>query len=320
MSITVPALVQTFDPTWLAIPIFTALTVAEMIAAKMTGRARFEPKDSAASLLMGFGSVVAGIVFGALTGAWVMMVYQARIFDIGFVWWAWIAAFVLDDFLYYWSHRWAHTVRWFWADHVVHHSSQHYNLTTALRQPWFGVFTLKFMWLGSLLALVGFHPAMIGFVSGLNLIYQFWIHTEVIKKCPPWFEAVMNTPSHHRVHHGINARYLDRNYAGVFIVWDKMFGTFQPELDDEDIRYGVVKNLGTYNPLKISLHEWFSIINDMRRAGNWRDAMMYLLAPPGWSPDGSRLTSKEILERWEARQSGGVPESQTGETQAKPAE
>jgi len=167
---------------------------------------------------------------------------------------------------------------------------------------------------------VGFHPAMIGFVSGLNLIYQFWIHTEVIKKCPPWFEAVMNTPSHHRVHHGINARYLDRNYAGVFIVWDKMFGTFQPELDDEDIRYGVVKNLGTYNPLKISLHEWFSIINDMRRAGNWRDAMMYLLAPPGWSPDGSRLTSKEILERWEARQSGGVPESQTGETQAKPAE
>ena len=143
--------------------------------------------------------------------------------------------------------------------------------------------------------------------GGINLIYQFWIHTEAIKKCPDWFEAVMNTPSHHRVHHGINPRYLDRNYAGIFIVWDKMFGTFQPELDDEDIRYGVVKNLGTYNPLRIAFHEWISIANDMRRAGNWRDAMMFLLAPPGWSPDGSRSTSREILERWEARRRDNAP-------------
>ena len=244
------------NPIYFAIVLFVGLTVAEMIFARVSGGATFEPKDSAASLMMGFGNMVAGVVFGGLIGAWFIFVYQFRFFDIPFAWWAWIIAFVLDDFVYYWSHRWAHTVRWFWADHVVHHSSQHYNLTTALRQPWFGVLTLKWVWLGSALILIGFHPVMIGFVGALNLIYQFWIHTEVIRKCPPWFEAVMNTPSHHRVHHGINPMYLDKNYAGVFIIWDKMFGTFQPELEDEEIRYGIVKNLGTYNPVKISIHEW----------------------------------------------------------------
>lgn len=291
------------NPIYFAVLLFVGLTVAEMLFARHAGGATFEPKDSAASLLMGFGNMISGVVFGGLIGAWFIFVYQFRFFDIPFAWWAWILAFVLDDFVYYWSHRWAHTVRWFWADHVVHHSSQHYNLTTALRQPWFGVLTFKWVWLGSALILLGFHPVMIGFVGGLNLIYQFWIHTEVVRKCPAWFEAVMNTPSHHRVHHGINPMYLDKNYAGVFIVWDKMFGTFQPELDDEEIRYGIVKNLGTYNPVKISVHEWVGIFNDMRSAGNWRDAMMYLLAPPGWSPDGSRATSKEIHARWKSRQS-----------------
>src|SRR5690606_13487459 len=147
---------------------------------------------------------------------------------------------------YYWSHRFAHTVRWFWADHVVHHSSQHYNLTTALRQPWFNVFTLKFIWFGSWMVLLGFEPGMIAFCGALNLIYQFWIHTEVVGRLPKWVEAVMNTPSHHRVHHATNPRYLDSNYAGVFIVWDRLFGTFEPERDDDPCRYGIVRNLGTY--------------------------------------------------------------------------
>ena len=114
----------------------------------------------------------------------------------------------------------------------------------------------------------------------------------------------MNTPSHHRVHHATNPLYLDRNYAGVFIIWDKMFGTFQPELDDEPCRYGIVKNLGTYNPIKISLHEWWSIVKDMAGAKNPKHARLYLLAPPGWSPDGSRATSEQILARWKARHEG----------------
>ncbi len=303
----VPAFAASFKPIDWAIPFFVLLIVAEMIFAKRTGGARFESRDSAASLLMGLGSTVSSILYGGLIGAWLIFVYDFRLLDIPFAWWVWPIALVLDDFFYYWSHRWAHTVRWFWAEHVIHHSSQHYNLTTALRQPWTGLFTLKWLWLGSVMVLIGFHPVMVGIVGGINLVYQFWIHTEAIKKCPDWFEAVMNTPSHHRVHHGINPRYLDRNYAGIFIIWDKMFGTFQPELDDEDIRYGVVKNLGTYNPLRIAFHEWLAIADDMRKAGNWRDAMMFLLAPPGWSPDGSRSTSREILERWEARRRQGGP-------------
>ncbi len=311
---------ELFNPIYAAILLFTGLTIAEMIFAGRFGGARFEPKDSAASLIMGLGNMVSGVIFGGLIGAWFMFVYQFRLLEIPFAWWAWILAFVLDDFVYYWSHRWAHTIRWFWADHVVHHSSQHYNLTTALRQPWFSVLTFKWVWLGSALILLGFHPVMIGFVGALNLIYQFWIHTEVIRKCPPWFEAVMNTPSHHRVHHGINPQYLDRNYAGVFIVWDRLFGTFQPELEDEEIRYGVVKNLGTHNPLRISVHEWIGIVNDMRKAGSWRDAMMYLLAPPGWSPDGSRATSKEILARWTARHGATVREGEAGAGRVDPAE
>jgi sterol desaturase/sphingolipid hydroxylase (fatty acid hydroxylase superfamily) len=306
----VPAFVENFDPIWIAIPLFVIAVFAEMIFARATGRARFEARDSAASLMMGLGNTVSGIVFGTVLAIWAMFVYEHRFFDIGFAWWAWIVAFVLDDFVYYWSHRFAHTVRWFWADHIVHHSSQHYNLTTALRQPWLSPFTLKFLWLGSALILLGFHPAMIAFVGSLNLIYQFWIHTEAIDRMPRWFETVMNTPSHHRVHHATNPLYLDRNYAGVFIVWDKMFGTFQPELDEEKCRYGIVKNLGTYNPIKICLHEWWGIIDDMRHARSVREAALYLLAPPGWSPDGSRTTSKQLLEKWKARQQAeDVPEA-----------
>ena len=313
----VPVWLESFKPIYWAIPVFTILIFAEMIYGKISGRARFEPHDSAASLVMGLGNTVASVVFGGLTTAWFFVVYEFHVFDIGFAWWVWPVALVLDDFVYYWSHRFAHTVRWFWADHVVHHSSQHYNLTTALRQPWFSVLTLKWMWLGSILILIGFHPLVIASVGALNLIYQFWIHTEAVGKCPSWFEAVMNTPSHHRVHHATNPIYLDRNYAGIFIVWDKMFGTFQPELEHEACRYGVVKNLGTYNPLVISVHEWLGIIQDINRAPTLKAKLLYLLAPPGWSHDGSRDTSRQILSRWQEKQAVKDPQTDPGQSPAE---
>jgi sterol desaturase/sphingolipid hydroxylase (fatty acid hydroxylase superfamily) len=180
------------------------------------------------------------------------------------------------------------------ASHVNHHSSQHYNLTTALRQTWTGTFTLM-MVVRAPLILIGFHPGMVLFVGGLNLVYQFWIHTEAIDKMPRWFEAVMNTPSHHRVHHGRNPRYLDRNYAGVFIVWDKMFGTFVPELASDRPDYGLVHNLGTFNPLRVAFHEWLGMFRDIMQSGiTMRDRLMYAVAPPGWNHDGSRDTSDQI--------------------------
>ncbi len=313
------------DPILIAIPVFVALIVAEMIYARLTGHARFEPGDTAASLTMGMGNVISGVALGFIALAWFTFVERFALFDIGWAWWAFAVCFVLDDFVYYWSHRFAHTVRWWWADHVVHHSSQHYNLTTALRQPWLNPLTLKFIFFGSWLVLLGFPVAMVAFVGALNLVYQFWIHTETVPRLPRWIEYVMNTPSHHRVHHATNPVYLDRNYAGVFIVWDRLFGTFQEELDDEKCRYGIVKNLGTDNPLTICFHEWVGIVNDVRGAKSVREALGYWLGPPGWSPDGSRDSSKIIKAKWAERQSalkgaGGTAEPEAAAPAPQPAE
>lgn len=289
------------NPIYFAIPAFVALVIAEMVYARATGKAQYEPRDTAASLIMGLGNTVSGVLLGGVALVWFSFLEPFALYDFGWAWWVFVLAFVLDDFVYYWSHRFAHTVRWWWADHVIHHSSQHYNLSTALRQPWLSPLTLKFIFFGSWLVLLGFPPAMIAFVGALNLIYQFWIHTETVGKMWAPIEWVMNTPSHHRVHHATNPRYLDRNYAGVFIIWDRMFGTFEPERADEPCRYGIVRNLGTYNPIKICLHEWLGIIKDVRRSKSVGEALGYWLGPPGWSPDGSRDSSKIIKARWKAQ-------------------
>lgn len=280
-----------------AVPAFALLVFAEILIGRITGKARFEARDSAASLIMGFGSELAPLLGGAFAIGWVFTAaYEFRLTDIPNTWWAVVLCFVLDDFRYYWWHRISHERRWFWASHVVHHSSQHYNLTTALRQTWTGQIIGQVLFKTPLIFL-GFHPAMVLFVGAANLIYQFWIHTELIKRMGP-FEWIFNTPSHHRVHHATNPRYLDANYAGALIIWDRMFGTFIPEADDEQPKYGIIKNLGTFNPVRIALHEWIGIAKDVIAAKTWRDAMGYLFGPPGWSPDGSRMTSAMIKERW----------------------
>lgn len=288
------------NPVDYAVPAFVLLILVEMIVARVRNPARYEPKDTLTSLLFGFGSSVAGALTAGFIVATGMWIFQFRLLDIPFAWWAWPLCFVLDDLAYYAFHRSAHRVRWFWASHVNHHSSQHYNLSTALRQTWTGFFAGSFLFRMPLF-LIGFPPAMVFFCAGLNLIYQFWIHTEVIGRCPRWFEAVMNTPSHHRVHHATNARYLDRNYAGVFIIWDKIFGSFTPELDEEKCRYGIVKNLGSFNLLWNVFHEWIGIARDLWRAP-LRYKLHYLLAPPGWSHDGSRDTSDMIRARWQEKE------------------
>jgi len=212
-----------------------------------------------------------------------------------------VLCFVIDDFAYYVFHRSAHRVRWFWASHVIHHSSQHYNLSTALRQPWTSFVSLGFLFRLPLF-FIGFPPALVFFCAALNLVYQFWIHTEVVKRLPWGLESVLNTPSHHRVHHGTNPRYLDRNYAGVFIVWDRWLGTFEPEHDDEPVRYGIVKNLPTFNPLWTATHEWVGIAKDVWNAPSWKARWMYVAGPPGWTPDGSRDTADVIRAAWEQEQ------------------
>jgi sterol desaturase/sphingolipid hydroxylase (fatty acid hydroxylase superfamily) len=283
-----------------AVPVFVGMIVIEMIWAARHDRTAYEPGDTLTSLLMGLGSTIAGAFYAgaiAMVAGWL---YLHRVATVPVVWWSWLAIFVIDDFNYYWFHRTAHRVRWFWASHVNHHSSQHYNLSTALRQTWTGFPALSFLfrvWP----AFVGFSPGMILTVEGINLVYQFWIHTEAVGRMPRWFEAVMNTPSHHRVHHATNPRYLDRNYAGVFIVWDRLFRSFEPERDDEPVRYGIVHQLGTFSLGTVAFHEWRGIARDLWRAP-FTAKLGYLLREPGWSHDGSRDTSTSIRARWsEAR-------------------
>ncbi len=281
-----------------AVPAFVLLIILEMIAVRRSGRGRYETKDTFSSLAMGFGNnLIAVVGAGALVYIMYSWVYQFRLIEaMPITWWTILICIVVDDFAYYWFHRIAHERRWFWASHVIHHSSQHYNLSTALRQTWTGKLSFAgIFWLP--LALVGFPPPLVLFVGGVNLVYQFWIHTELINRMGP-FEWVLNTPSHHRVHHATNPRYLDANYAGMLIIWDRMFGTFVSEEDAEKPRYGIIKNLTTFNPLVIGFHEWIGLVKDLRSARSLREVGGYLFGPPGWSPDGSRMTSAMIKERW----------------------
>lgn len=277
------------DLTIYAIPAFFVLMLAE---ASITARRRirgYESRDTAASLAMGVGNVVIDLFMKSVHYLLLATVAAFAPWRLGGEWWQWILLLLGTDFCYYWFHRLSHEVRFLWAAHVNHHSSRRYNLSTALRQSWTTPFTtLLFYWP---LALLGFDPAHILAASALNTLYQFWIHTEVIDRVG-WLEAILNTPSHHRVHHGRNIEYLDRNYGGMLIVWDRLFGTFEPERAAVD--YGLTKNIETYNPVRVAFHEWQAMLGDVRRADSLRDAANYVLQPPGWSPDGSSLTAYQM--------------------------
>lgn len=275
-----------------AIPGFIILLIAEVIITAREQKDYYDARDTAGSLAMGIGNVVVGFVGKAIVFGAYSLVYQFRLFTVDLTqWWAWVVLFFADDFSYYWFHRISHGSRYFWASHVVHHSSQKYNLGTALRQTWTGSLTgawVFWIWL----PLIGFHPAAVMTMQAISLLYQFWIHTEHINKLPAPIEFIFNTPSHHRVHHGSNLAYLDKNHAGVLIIWDRLFGTFEPERDRPT--YGLTANLNSHNPVKIAFHEWTAIGRDLRRAGSVRNALGYLFGPPGWSHDGSRKTTRQL--------------------------
>ncbi|MBY8863021.1 sterol desaturase family protein [Nocardia sp. CA2R105] len=198
-------------------------------------------------------------------------------------WWVWALGLVVTDFCYYWAHRADHRIRLLWAGHSVHHSSQQFNLTTAVRLPWLipGTFIRSAAWIPA--ALIGLPLWMIFLLQSIGLLYQFPIHTQRIGKLPAPIEYIFNTPSHHRVHHGSNNPYLDKNYAGILIIWDRMFGSYAEEL--EPVRYGLTKNIDTHNPLEVNYHEFVRMISDVRHAHTWRARLGHIFAPPGWTPE-----------------------------------
>jgi sterol desaturase/sphingolipid hydroxylase (fatty acid hydroxylase superfamily) len=282
------------DPVERAIPFFVGLVVLEAVLCAWR-RARgleagrgYELRDSAASLAMGLGSVAIGLVGKGVEFALYSAAFELRLFDLGPGPWVFAAALVADDFCYYWFHRLHHEVRLLWAAHVNHHSSRHFNLSTALRQPW-TTFARPLFHLP--LPLLGFDPLLAMTVHSLNLIYQFWIHTELVGRLGP-LEWLFNTPSHHRVHHGRNVRYLDRNHGGIFIIWDRLFGTFEPERERVD--YGLTKNLESFDPLRIAFHEWAALARDLRGACGWREVLRFALRPPGWRPGGGGSTARDL--------------------------
>jgi sterol desaturase/sphingolipid hydroxylase (fatty acid hydroxylase superfamily) len=274
----------TDDPVVYAIPFFLLAIGTELFINWKEQHNLYERKEALSSIGMGLGSLVINIVMKGLAFGAYTYLYQFRVFNFGWAWWAWILILFADDFTFYWHHRLSHEIRILWAAHVNHHSSQTLNLATALRQSWAEQLYKYFWWFW--LPLVGFPPLMILMMMSVSLIYQYWVHTELIKKLPRWFEFFFNTPSHHRVHHASNVRYMDQNHAGILIIWDRLFGSFTEERNEEKPVYGITTNINTYNLLKIASHEFVDVWADVKRAPKFSDKLKYIFYPPGWSHDG----------------------------------
>ena len=251
----------TLTPTMVAVPLFAAMIAAEAWWSRRTDSDEYgDKRDTWGNILLGFGSIVWGGLFALVTVNVYIVCYNIAPYKFpADAWWTWVALFFVDDLVYYIFHRVSHESRLFWNFHVVHHSSEHYNLSVAVRQSWFSGI-LHWMFYAPIM-LLGFAPWMFAMMHGFNLIYQFWIHTKLVGKLG-WLEYILNTPSHHRVHHGVNEQYLDKNYAGVLIIWDRLFGSFTPET--EEPRYGIIKPLESYNPLWINLHGWTEMFAAIR--------------------------------------------------------
>ena len=288
---------QMRDPVLFAIPFFVLLLIIEWTAARRLEHldddrapsGSYAGRDARASLYMGLVSI-------ATTGAWkflaligyaALYTYVAPWHLPSTQWYTWLIAIVGVDLLFYTYHRVAHRVRLVWATHQAHHSSEYFNFATALRQKWNNSGEIL-MWIP--LPLLGVPPWMVFASFSLNLIYQFWVHTERIGKLWKPIEFVFNTPSHHRVHHGMDPEYLDKNYGGILIVWDRLFGTFTPEVSRP--HYGLTKPVGTYNIWTLQTHEYAAIARDVRSATRWRDRLGYAFGPPGWQPSAPAADPK----------------------------
>jgi len=283
-----------------AIPFFAVTVIIEVILTVKVRMDEYHYKDAVTSITMGLGNVAVGLFTKGLILAVFLFFYKYRFFTIPFTWWAWFIVLFAEDICYYWNHRIGHVSRLFWASHVVHHSSEKYNLSTALRQTWTGSFYTFIFWLP--LIFIGFHPVMVLMQMSISLLYQYWIHTELMNKMPRWFEAIFNTPSHHRVHHAVNPQYLDKNYAGIFIIWDKLFGTFEPE--NEKPIYGLVSNINTYNPVKVAFIEWYNMFKDVFTSKtSLVRRLLYFIKPPGWKHDGTGKISSDLRKEWENKNS-----------------
>lgn len=266
----------------LAIPIFFLLIGVELLVSKMRKTNLYRFNDAVTNISCGIGQQVIGVFLKFLGVISYIYIYdQFRFFDIPQTLLVGFLLFLGIDFFYYWFHRLAHEISFLWGSHVVHHQSEEYNLTVALRQSW--TQNLFSTWFYTPLAFLGFHPIMFLIINQFQTLYQFWIHTRTINKMPKVFEYFFNTPSHHRVHHGVNPKYIDRNHGGTLIIYDRLFGTFQEE--EEEVVYGVTQQPNSWNPVWLNVEYWVWLFREAGKTRTWSDWFSMMVREPGWRPD-----------------------------------
>ncbi len=296
------------NPLVYGVPAFLAFILLELTYSKHTNNKNlYKWKDLTASLAIGVGSAVIAAFTKTIALVLVFTVayelfnplidgVRTNFFgweSFGYAWYVWIACMLLDDFAYYWFHRQNHMIRFFWAAHIVHHSSDNFNLGTAVRNGWFTIFYKPFFYVW--IVMLGFPPEMLVVCLGIEALWQFQLHTKYIPKMG-FIEKFINTHTMHQVHHAKNIEYMDKNHGGILNIFDRIFGTWK-ELDENiDIEYGVTSPPNSYNIWIILTHEYKNIWEDMKKSKNWWHKFMYVFGPPGWSHDGSTKTIKQMRD------------------------
>ncbi len=285
-------------------PFFLAMVAWEIWEGKKRGLTLYTKGETLASIGIGVGQRLIGLIPLSLLGFLGVIFYEHRIFDIPMTdWRSWAVLFVLLEFTYYWFHRASHEVRWFWATHSVHHSLEELNILGSYRLGWTNKVSMGFLFHMPLMG-IGFPVEAVATMLALNLFYQSWLHTILIGRLGP-LEGIFNTPSAHRVHHARNADYLDRNYGGVTVVFDRLFGTYQAEREEIPCEFGLVKPVGSTHLLAVAFHEWGRMLADLRELPlrYWPGVVF---GPPGWRPNGEGMTSREIRVRYRAKAEAGI--------------
>ncbi|TXG38662.1 sterol desaturase family protein [Seonamhaeicola maritimus] len=282
------------------IPVFSFLIVFEYLLV----RHHFELKESLSGIFIGVGASLISLFSKTIALAIFILIFNLlKDFrlqylgyeSLGWIWYVWFFAIVSDDFNFYWHHRFSHSIRLLWAAHVPHHSSKTYNFIIGLRNGWFISLYKPIYWIW--MAAVGFEPLMIAGCLIINSVYQFFLHTQLVPNLGI-LEKVFNTPKLHIVHHSCNIEYLDKNHGGIFIIWDKLFGTYKPYFAEISPQYGILKDPNTHNPFILNIHEFYSICKDVKKTSCWLNKLKYIFYPPGWSPNGETLTTKQLQKQF----------------------
>ncbi|MES2620584.1 MAG: sterol desaturase family protein [Bacteroidota bacterium] len=267
----------------LVIPFFFLAMGIEWLYGYVKKKELYRLNDSINNMVVGLGQQLWNLLSKVfLLGVYLVIYDNYAFVHLPTTWWSFLLCLIAFDFFFYWAHRWGHEMNIFWAAHLVHHQSEEYNLSVALRQSWFHNLLAFFIFLP--IPFMGFDPKIFGLAAVVHTLSQFWIHTKAIGKLHPWFEYWFNTPSHHRVHHAINPKYIDKNHAGLFMIWDRMFGTFKAEEATDEIYYGITTQLKSWNPVWANFHYFIEMFQKAKTM-KWVDKLRMIFAMPGWLPD-----------------------------------